>query len=127
MTSPIWLLEVSRWTVLSLTVTVSVRLANLQRDVQQERAVGVEDNSSAAVGAEAGMVYLKNVVADGKNGESVGAPGVGGGGLPDVRADVDQNDGSLATAAPDGSVTVPEMLPPTPAKAVPRKQANKNK
>ena len=50
--------------MLSLTVTASVSITNLERDVQQKCAVGVEHNSGAAVRFEAGVVDFKHVVAD---------------------------------------------------------------
>ncbi len=65
----------------------------MQHNIEEKRAVGVERNSSAAVGFESGVVHVENIVADGEDGESIGASAIGSGGLPDTRADVDQSDG----------------------------------
>ena len=68
-------------------------LAYLQHHIQPKGAIGVEHDSGAAVGFEAGMVHFENVAADGKNWESISAPAVGRGGLQDAGARVGQSDG----------------------------------
>ena len=60
----------------------SVRLADVEDNIEQKRAVGVEDDSGAAVGFEAGLVDFENINADGQDRKSVSAAAVGGGGLP---------------------------------------------
>ena len=69
--------------------------ADLQDNIEQKGAVGVKDNPFAAVGSEAGLVDFENIIADGKDGESVGTAAVGDGGLLDARPGVHQNDGGI--------------------------------
>ncbi len=50
---------------------------DLQHNIEQKRAVGVEHDSGTAVGLEAGVVDFENIAADGKDRESVGAAAIG--------------------------------------------------
>ncbi len=67
--------------------------AHLQHHIHEQRAVGIECDSGAAVRFESGVVHFENIVADGKDRESISTSAVGGSGLPDARAGVDQSDG----------------------------------
>ena len=91
---------------------------DLERSIERERRVGIEHDVGALIAGKTRRLHLQFVMANRQNREGVIALAVAVRLVSEARCWIhEQLRSALGTTRPRGSLTVPEMLPPTLAQA----------